>query len=130
MNKSTFLYLLWAIFLLSFNSVGQEKVKALVVDTLDEFIDGPCDLPEVQIAKQPNIVFPKELQSLAKVATVYFQVSLDSSSNVLKTEIIKSSHKQFEIYALDLIKEYKFTVTHMPKGASVIKLSLPIRFIQ
>jgi TonB family protein len=86
------------------------------------------DLDTSAIVYQPTIEFPNDPKLKGRDAKVIVNVLVDLQGNVSEAEVIKSTNKSFNQYALKYARQYRF---RLPKDISKGKetwVTLPIEF--
>lgn len=73
--------------------------------------------------------YPRELKANGVSGLVMVKVSIDEQGNVGETDIVKSSNVQFDRFATDALKKWKFKPARQDGTPVAVQVTIPIKFV-
>lgn len=73
--------------------------------------------------------YPRELKANGVSGLVMVKCTIDEQGNVAGTDVVKSSNQQFDRYATDALKKWKFKPARQDGTPVQIQVTIPIKFV-
>lgn len=73
--------------------------------------------------------YPGELKKQKVSGLVLVKCTVDDQGNVSETNIVKSSNDQFDRFAMDAVKKWKFKPARQDGTAVSSQVTIPIKFV-
>ena len=111
------------------------KTPALIIAALLCFV--PASSVFAAIAGRENPVpvrtiapeYPRELKANGVSGLVMVKCMIDEQGNVSGTDIVKSSNAQFDRFATDALKKWKFKPARQDGTPVSVEVTIPIKFV-
>lgn len=73
--------------------------------------------------------YPRELKATGVSGLVMVKCNIDEQGNVAGTEVVKSSNEQFDRFATDALKKWKFKPARQDGAPVSMQVTIPIKFV-
>lgn len=73
--------------------------------------------------------YPRELKQNGTSGLVMVKCTIDEQGNVGETTIVKSSNPQFDRFAVEAIKKWKFKPARQDGTPISVQVTIPIKFV-
>ncbi len=73
--------------------------------------------------------YPRELKAQNVSGLVMVKCTIDAQGNVAETTVVKSSNEQFDRFATDAIKKWKFKPAKQDGAAISVQVTIPVKFV-
>jgi protein TonB len=73
--------------------------------------------------------YPRDLKASRVSGLVMVKCTIDEQGNVSGTDIVKSSNEQFDRFATDAVKKWKFKPAREDGTAITVQVTIPIKFV-
>jgi protein TonB len=73
--------------------------------------------------------YPREMKANGVSGLVMVKCTIDEQGNVQGTDVIKSSNEQFDRYATDALKKWKFKPARQDGAPVSVQVTIPIKFV-
>jgi protein TonB len=73
--------------------------------------------------------YPRDLKASRVSGLVMVKCTIDEQGNVSGTDIVKSSNEQFDRFATDAVKKWKFKPAREDGTAISVQVTIPIKFV-
>ena len=73
--------------------------------------------------------YPRELKAQNVSGLVMVKCTIDEQGNVADVSVVKSSNEQFDRFATDALKKWKFKPARQDGNAISVQVTIPIKFV-
>lgn len=73
--------------------------------------------------------YPSDLKKQHVSGLVVVKCTVDVQGNVSGTNVVKSSNEQFDQFAMDAVKKWKFKPARQDGTAISVEVTIPIKFV-
>jgi len=73
--------------------------------------------------------YPREMKANRVSGLVMVKCTIDEQGNVAGTDIVKSSNEQFDRFATDALKKWKFKPAREDGTPISVQVTIPIKFV-
>lgn len=73
--------------------------------------------------------YPQNLKAQNVSGLVMIKCTIDEQGNVGETSVVKSSNEQFDRFATDAIKKWKFKPARQDGNPISVQVTIPIKFV-
>lgn len=73
--------------------------------------------------------YPRELRSKGVSGIVMVKCTIDEHGNVSEADVIKSSNEEFDKFATDALKKWKFKPGRQDGSPISMQVTIPIKFV-
>ena len=73
--------------------------------------------------------YPHQLKADGISGVVMVKCTIDEQGNVLGTDVVKSSNEQFDKFATDAVKKWKFKPARQDGTPVSVQVTIPIKFV-
>ena len=73
--------------------------------------------------------YPSEMRREGINGVVMVKCTIDEQGNVADTNVVKSSNAEFDRYAIDALKKWKFKPASEDGKAITISVTIPVKFV-
>jgi protein TonB len=96
-----------------------------------------CPIAQAAIPGRENPVpvrtvppeYPRELKDQNVSGLVMVKCTIDEQGNVAETSIVKSSNGQFDRFATDAVRKWKFKPARQDGAPISVQVTIPIKFV-
>ena len=73
--------------------------------------------------------YPRDMKTNGVSGLVMVKCTIDEQGNVAGTDVVKSSNEQFDRYATDALKKWKFKPARQDGTPVSVQVTIPIKFV-